>query len=348
MSGFTPTAPPASGQVGGAGTTGAAAGAQNLGSVNDLFDKLLEFKWNGVSVPVEDFDLEIRQDLVIHRYADRNGAYVEGTGRHPVQITARIPFLNTIYPGQQESWPPGALYPQQWRLFVQACLDPTSGTLQHPELGPLNCKIDLARTTWNGKVRSGVIVQATWVESDDTQASQLESDLLSVSPIGIMQESSSDMDANVATLQAAVTAQQNPLPPLEYSFSDLANIITGVLDYPSLVEMEFEGGLDNVIFQCNQIREAIDLDSSVIGPMAWPLINEAEQMKDSAYNLALQPSITGTRPILSTPLSKDATAAQAAYLVGANIDDFIILNAQLLSLTVIPSGTPVQYYASAA
>src|ERR1700722_318099 len=150
MSSYTVVDPPPSSTVG-------TSGVQQT-SVNDLFAKLLEYKWKGVSFPVEDTELEIRQDLVIHRYADRNGAYVEGTGRHPPQTPARIPFLNTIYPAASESWPPGALYPQQFRLFLQACLDPTSGTLQHPELGALNCKVDVARSTWSGKVRSGVIV----------------------------------------------------------------------------------------------------------------------------------------------------------------------------------------------
>jgi hypothetical protein len=329
--------------VGGAGSAGAAP----TGSVNDLFAQLKEFQWKGVAFPSSEDDIEIRQDLVIHRFADRNGAYVEGQGRHPLQITARIPFLNYIYSGTNETWPQGALYPYQWRLFIAQCLEGTSGTLQHPELGPLNCKIDLAKSTWSGKVRGGVWVQAVWVESDDTQADQLGQDLSSASPIGNLTATADDLDENIQTLAAALAAQANPLPALGFPFTDLASALLSVTDSGTILQKEYQGRAANILYQADQVQDALDR-SPVIGPMSWPIYQGLQRIKDAAYAAQAQPAIAGRAPVLTKLLAKDCTHAQAAFICGATIDDYLVLNAALLGIPVLPAGTSVSYYAASA
>ena len=329
LSSFSTTGQPPSGNVGGTGSSGGVP----TGSVDDLFAQLKGFQWKGVDFPSAEDDLEIRQDLVIHRFADRNGAYVEGTGRHPVQITARIPFLNHIYSGQNENWPQGALYPYQWRLFLEQCLEGTSGTLVHPELGPLNCKIDVSKTTWSGKVRGGVWVQATWVESDDTQADQLGQDLSNASPIGNLTANADDLDENIATMAAALSAQSNPLPPLEFSFDMLANAVVGVIDVPPVLAKSYAGRVDNIIYQANRVQQALAM-SPVLGPLAWPIFQGAQRVKDAAYNAKALPPLAGSAPVLTKNIPKDSTLSQAALFVGADITDFIVLNAALVATPV--------------
>lgn len=340
----TTSGPPTTGQ-GGAGSPGAAP----LGSVNDLFAQLKEFVWKGVSVPVSTFEQDVRQDLVVHKFVDRNGAYVECTGRHPVEITAEIPFLNTIYSAANESWAQGALYPYQWRLFLKACLEGTSGILQHPELGPLNCKLQSARTVWSGKVRSGVIVRASWVESDDTQADQLGQDLSSASPITNLVASADDLDAQIATLQAAVALQQQPLPPLQYSFSQIGSQIAGVIDTTTVLEKQFQGMTDNLIFQCNEVEEALELQSAA-SPLNWPIFQNCERLKDAAYALKAAPAVvsTGVGVLTTLTLQKDSTFGQAIAQTKSDPATFIRLNYALVGQPVIPAGTAVQYYRSAA
>jgi prophage DNA circulation protein len=338
-SGTSPTA----GSTTGAGNPGNAP----TGSINDLFAQLKEFSWKGVSFPVTETELEVRQDLVIHKFADRNGAYVEDMGRHPVQVTARIPFLNHIYSASSESWAQGNLYPYQWRLWLKACLEGTSGTLQHPELGPLNCKIDLAKTTWSGTVRGGVIVQATWIESDDTQADQLSQDLSSQSPIAQLTSSADDLDANITTLQSAVSLQQNPLPPLQFSFSQLAGQISAVIDTGTILQKEFQGATDNVIYQCNRVETSLNL-ASAASPLNWPIFQSCERLKSTAYALKAQPSVASGKTITSLVTQKDSTIAQLALSVGESIDDFIKLNSQLVGTPVVPANTVILYYSAAA
>lgn len=319
------------------------------GSVNDLFAQLKEFVWKGVSVPIVDTELEIRQDLVIHKFADRNGAYVEGTGRHPVQITARIPFINYIFSGKTETWPQGNLYPYQWRLFLKACLDGTSGTLQHPELGPLTCKLDLARTTWTGAVRGGVWVSATWIESDDTQADQLGQDLSAASPIAQLVSSADDLDENIAALQAAVSLQQNPVPALQFSFSQLAGFISGTIDTTTLLEKEFQGRTDNLIYQCDRVEESLELAQNA-SPVNWPIFQSCERLKSAAWALKAAPQVVaaGAGILTTLQLQKDSTMGEVMAATKADPASLIALNYTLVGQPVIPAGTTIQYYKSAA
>lgn len=321
---------------------------QGNGSVNDLFAQLKEFTWKGVSFPVTETNLEIRQDLVIHKFADRNGAYVEGTGRHPVQVTAIIPFLNQIYPSGIESWAAGTLYPYTWRAFVLACLEGTSGPLQHPELGKLNCKIENVKTDWKGNVRGGVWVHATWVESDDTQADQLGQDLSQDSPTANLNQSATDIDSQIATLDAAVALQQNPLPSLGTSFSTLASAIVGAVDQVTIFEKQFQGRTDNLLYQCNQVETSLMLSANA-SPMYWPILQNTARLKSAAALLQQQPAIADVGKVVKTFTSqKDSTMAQLAAQAGADVGQFMVLNAAFMGSPVVPAGSVLQYYATAA
>ena len=342
MSTLSTTDPQPSGNVGGTGN----AGAPPTGSVNDLFAQLNEFSWKGVSFPTSEFEDTLRQDLVIHRMADRNGGYVEGTGRHPYEITAQIPFLNHIYAAPSETWPQGALYPYQFRRFIKACLEGTSGPLVHPEYGALNCKIDLTKTKWAGKVRGGVWVTASWVESDDTQADQLGKNLSNASPITDLVANADNLDENIATLLTAFNAQQNPLPALQFSFSDLVRGVVGVIDSTTIVQKQFQGNCANLVYQANLIQGSIQ--RSPLGPFAWPLFQDCERVKAAAYDAAQNPTIASRAPILTKAILKDSTLSQAALFCGADITDFIVLNYALVATPVLPRGTIVRYYAATA
>jgi hypothetical protein len=351
-SGQPPTAgnsPPGVGNAGQGGTL--TRDGVPIPGINDLFAQLKEFGWGGVTVPVTEFETEIRQDLVIHKFVDRNGAYVEGTGRHPTQITATIPFLNNIFSAANESWPQGNLYPYQWRNFLLQCLDGKSKTLQHPELGPLNCKIDVSRTRWSSKTRDGVWMTATWIESDDSAADQLGVDLSQASPIGQLTSNADDLDQQFATLQAAVTLQQQgALPAFTGSFSNLAAAIVGVIDTTTVLQKEYQGQCDNLINQCNVLENALML-SSQASPLNWPIIQNCEQMKASAYALKATPAVAnnnGTGVLTNYTVQKDSTMAQLASQLGSDLASFLVLNAPLVAQPVVPAGTVVQYYQSAA
>ena len=146
----------------------AAAQANQQGSpdYNDLFAQLLEFQWRGIRFPITETVLELRQDLAIHKLVDRDGASIEGTGRAPLQINVRVPFLNGLTRGRAELWE-SPLYPTAWRQVFAACADKSNGVVTHPELGDITCKCEVMSTRWSGDVRSGVFVNMTFLETDD-------------------------------------------------------------------------------------------------------------------------------------------------------------------------------------
>jgi hypothetical protein len=345
--------PPTAGNTSGVGNvlqvptaTLVSANGAGSGGVNDLFAQLQEFGWKGVTFPVVETDLEIRQDLVIHKFADRNGAYVEGVGRHPVQVTARIPFLNHIYSAASESWPQGNLYPYQWRFFLKACLEGTSGLLQHPELGLLNCKLDISKTTWKADVRGGVWVHATWIESDDTQADQLGQDLSAESPIAQLTSSADDIDQQIATLQAAVALQQQPIPPLPFTFDALAKAISGSIDQVTIFEKQFQGMTDNLVYQCNRVETSLNLAQNA-SPTNWPIFQNCERLKSIAAHLQDLPAIgSNGKKILTFATQKDSTLGQLAAQVGADVGEFLVLNGQFAGSPVVPGGSVLRYFSS--
>ena len=106
-------------------------------SVQALFGELLPLQWKDVGIPYVDFKVTLRQDLAVHKFSDLDGADVEPTGRSPLEMTAKVPFLNNIARAPSETWSSGDLYPNQFRKFFAACVDRAPGYLQHPEFGPL-------------------------------------------------------------------------------------------------------------------------------------------------------------------------------------------------------------------
>jgi hypothetical protein len=305
--------------------------------INDLFDGLLEFKFRDVSFPVSRFRTTLRQDLAIHKFIDRDGAHIEGTGRAPIEITARIPFLNGLAQGTNETWPT-QLYPVQWRAFFTACADKTSGPLQHPELGLITCKCEIMDTDWDATVRSGTYVAVKWLESDD-EGIDLSQDLSKPSPVADMQSSTANLDAQLATLNPNVTPQ--PYVP-SVSFSDIAFAIRGVFDLPTLVSKAAGGQIANLINQANLLEQSLNSGPNR-NALNWPILQAAELAKTAAYDV--QATLLQKNTSLGLyAVMKDSTLAQIAANLGADVGDIMILNPTLVQAPLVSAGTVVTFY----
>ena len=310
--------------------------APNNQDVNALFASLLEFRWKDVSFPTVSFHTRLRQDLAIHKFADRDGAHVEGTGRAPLEITARIPFINGLTAGTNETWQ-RPLYPFTWRKFFAACADKTSGTLQHPELGPITCKVETVETDWSAQVRGGVWVDAVWLETDDTGL-DLEQDLGSPSPAAQVAAAAGDLDTAIANSSPIVTPS---LPQEQFSFSDLAFAVRGIVDVPSMLSKEIGGRLDNIIYETNTVLQALQgADSNALN---WPLYDAAIQLQSATRDLK-RLELNSGRSISLYRVPNDAALWMVAQNIPAPLDDIMALNPALISFAVVPRDTVVRYY----
>ena len=308
--------------------------------VTDPFPLLLGYAFRGLGFPVVDTMLEVRQDLVIHKFADRDGAHVEGTGRHPFQITARIPFLNGIQPGPQETWQSNSLYPLQWRGFFKACCDNSSGTLVHPELGPLTVKVEHCRTVWAAAKRSGVEVEVSWIESDDS-GTALASALASPSPLAGLLASAAAIDEQIAALQGDPSAGISVYQPPATISSLVASVTLSVGIQGSLGQASL-GQCAVVIQQATAVQASLYTEANS-SALSWPLVLSCDQAIEAARNTRAT-LLQGAAPVSLYTTLKDSTLGQLAAVIPADIGVLISLNGQLCAAPVVPAGTVVRFY----
>ena len=306
--------------------------------VADTFSSLLEFQWRSIGIPTSEMSVEVRRDLVIHKFADRDGAHVEDTGRHPLQFTARIPFLNGISPGPNESWGSTPLYPTLWRAFFAACTDTSkSGILQHPELGTFNCKLEHCKTVWSAARRGGVDVEASWIESDDT-GDDLSIALSKPSPLAGLVMSAAAIDAQIALITADSDAGLSVYVP-NAPVSSYVTAITTANDTDDVLSQNSGGQCAVIIAQSQAIQASIGSS-----PLTWQLNLACDQAIESARNTQATLLTQGQGVSLYT-VTKDSTMGQLASVIPADIESLIRLNPLLVQSPIVRQGTVVRFFA---
>lgn len=304
--------------------------------INDLFGALRGLKWKDVAFPYATFRNKLRQDLAIHKFVDRDGAHIEGTGRHPLEFSARVPFLNGLTPAASEDWP-SKLYPTVRDAMLRVCADKASGTLQHPELGDFTCKLESFEWTLDATVRSGVWAEVSWIETDDT-GDDLTAALQTSSPAASIQTSALDLDSQLADVDPSIFPKPY-VPP--FTFSDLAFAIRGVFDVPTLTQKAYGGRIDNFLYEAQAVEDSV---AQAGNALLWPITQAAEVAKSALYD-AKATLLTKGRPTGLYTVQKDSTLAQIAATLGAQVLDIMTLNPSFIQSPVIAAGNVVRYYA---
>ena len=312
------------------------AGASD--NVGTLYQSLLPFEWNSVGIPYTEMKMTLRQDLVIHKFVDRDGAYVENTGRAPLQFEAACPFVNTLAPGLADSWSQ-PLYPTNWRALIQACQEGDTGVLQHPELGSITCKVETVITNWKSTERGGPSVHITWVETDDSNLNPSNA-LSQPSPISAANAACATLDSNLGEADPAVIPV---LPTFPSTFSQLMGQLSGLALQAQLFVHEFGGQIDTIVYQCNSLESDLD---SIPNALNWPMYQAAEQAKDACYTMQGNLLTTGNNVSTYTTPSQSTIPAIATTL-NTNLALLLNLNPTLALNPVVPAGTVVRYYQAA-
>jgi hypothetical protein len=310
-------------------------------STDALFAALLELRWKDVSIPYTRLETRLRQDLAIHKFADRDGAYVEGTGRAPLEITAHLPLFNGLTAGANETWQ-RPLYPLTWRNLFRVCAQNTSGVLQHPELGSLTCKVETLTTVWDAAVRGGVACDISWIETDDSGV-DLDNDLATSSPLSNIVTAGDLLDGEAAQV-ATVSAPH--LPTFSVSFSDMAFAIRGVIDQTTILQQSFAGQINAMVYQCQALEDSLDQVGNQ-NALNWPINQQCEIAKSSCYDLK-KTLLTKQQTVGLYTTQKDATFAQISNIIGADIGDLMTLNPAYVQSPVLPAGSVVRYYVQGA
>lgn len=308
---------------------------QDFGDTDDLFAQLREWKWRDVSFPATKFRFRLRQDLVQHKYPDRDGAHIEGVGRAPYEFSCSIPFLNGVTPGKAETF--GVLYPTTFRQFLVAMADRSDGTLQHPELGLITAKPESIEVDWESGRRDGVMVEASWIESTDDP---LESTafVASSSPITTATLGSQDLDAQIVQ----ITPPPPPDPAFQPTFATAMRALQAVSDSITMTDQSIVGKIDQLTYRAQAFNASLDQARSCLN---WPVRQSIQRV--IAGTLAMKGNLaTQNKQIAKYVVPFDGTIGLVAMSSGSTVADLLVLNPDLAFNAVVPANTVVRIYAS--
>lgn len=211
---------------------------------------------NGLTVPFPGilFKEEQSNSLAVHLYPHLDSARIENMGRNPAMFSVKAILTNNIYPGTNELWESGNLFPN---VFTQLCqLLMTSGdkVLNHPVWGPITCQVQNWTYELNSKgPRDGAIVDINLIETigEVNFADQLTPPAqfsvihaansldTAVASAGFPGLNLGQYFTNIATLiNQVITAPRNTVYALNQdiivpTINGISNIVTAVSQVPS-------------------------------------------------------------------------------------------------------------------
>lgn len=317
------------------------------GDPDILFHSLLEYQWKGIGFPAASFRVRLRQDLAEHKYSEKDGAEQEMVGRAPLEFSARIPFLNNIDPGPQETWKRGTLFPTYFKNFFALCARRGKGVMQHPIFGKITCVLHECDVEVAAEPRDGCWCNVTWLETfDDTNSTAAI--LLQVSPIAAAIAAAGDVDAGLATLQPPPPK----LPLYKPNFQDTMRSIQGVFDTASTISRSVAGQINNVGYRCNAIMDSIN--QAVQSPEQAYQSLQNGQMRDALDRLRCacislnKTLVSKQRPIGLISIPQLTALPIVAQDLKCSMKDLIELNgAPIVRSPFIQPQTVVRYYLAA-
>jgi len=222
----------------------------------------------------------MQQDLAMHKRADRDGAFVEATGRSPATYSLTIPFLDGLTRASTETWE--ALFPETYDRFRAAWADRSTGELIHPIHGPIQVKPQSWSATLDPDQRNGLIVQVTFVEtnSDDDDAT------ISPSVYVTAESSAKSLDDKLGTL--------NPNPNIfdenseEKSFSDYIDKLSQYSNPNNTYVQRGVQKINGAIAKAERVKASLDRGmevKDVLTGRTQPLAAGIANIRQDADNL---------------------------------------------------------------
>ncbi len=302
-----------------------------------LFEQLAPFEWRGIQVPVVSVKVSFSQDLAEHKYWGRDGASVEATGRAPMMIEAVIPFVNGIVPGKGEKF--DLLYPGVFRKFIRAFADRTTGVLQHPELGKIDCKPHSIEFNHDAQRRDGVEVTAHWVETILEGEGQTA---LGDFPIQGARNAAFNLDASKADILKLVPEA----PVFEESFTSLMGKMTSFVDGVTNTVNSVKGIKSKILYRVDRLTNSLERAQNAL---LWPPLEACDKLRAAGLELPAVLTRGGKRgkKIGRYTLGAPMPLAQVVSVLptsNTTVDDLIQLNPDLCAKPVVPVFTTVRYY----
>lgn len=297
--------------------------------IEDVLAKMPRATWRGQQIHPVGMSFGFEQDQIVHEYPDRDSGFVEATGRKVATYSFQLIFDNGNSLAIEEQ------YPKAWREFVGAMADRSRGTLGHPELGPLKAKPRSVNTTWDPARRSGVTVEAVFVETSDKEDEL--SALLAQSASYSAEFEAGFLDGAIKNVTPAPEVPSTLTPSLLDSLKQVTGTIAmakaSIGNVGALVE-SYANAIDDLAEQINSLNE----------PAYAPILESLRRLFSSVIELG-QSVKQVSRPVALVTVKRDAPIAAVASSFGNTLEEFLALNPAAASRTSLPGGEPVFVYA---
>ena len=320
----------------------------------DVLATLQECSFRGIPFPVTAIDESFGHDAPQHKSMDRDGAFVENTGRNPFVFGVVAPFIaRSLSRGQNETW--DDLYPTQFERFRAACLDRTTGDFVHPLYGTFKVKATDWRSSMNADERGGQTVSVTFVETRDDadEPAFVASARTRATSVAV------SLDAQLAALVP---------PPVVYtetddvdSFSAAVAQITRAVDSSALNNAAFLAKVDRTIAKLGRVANSLDRTASVVrtdaltgvvtslgplGPGAGRVWTNCRVLQATLYEIRARASASKNRTVSTYVTPAPLTLVGLSIKLGSSTAELLALNPGLpRTRPTVPANTVVTYYA---
>ena len=289
----------------------------------DVVTSLPELRWRDLPpVPCDSTPFEFS-----HSQADRRFPYIDGashdwTGLDPLPIHAKLYFIETIREG---------LFSNDLKLWLEALLDGTAGTLEHPILGTVNARVLNGSVPLVASVRGGVIVDVTWTTTVDDPDAGSTFEFTPIEP-----------GAAAKAADAALEAVGIDYPTGEPDLS--------LLEAYESIKGQIGSALTTVVGKITQVMGTvtglIEDVNNLDDPSTWVASNTLIAFWNSLDNLKTAVSNSQKRATAKIITTTDTTLDTFAASVGNTVEEVMGLNLSALRLPSIPKGTELVYYTS--
>lgn len=223
----------------------------------DVLATLQECSFRGVSFPIVSIKEGFSHDTPQHKSVDRDGAFVENTGRNPFGFAIVAPFYaQTLSRGKNETW--DDLYPSRFEALRTACMDRTTGDFVHPLYGTFKVKVTEWESTLNADERGGQVVALSLVETRDDGVDPA----FVASTRSRARSTAIDLDSQLATLSPS--PQTFTSSDTESSFSGVVDSLTNVMSTSQLHASQSLAKLDRTIARLDKVASTLDRAASVL------------------------------------------------------------------------------------
>lgn len=294
-----------------------------------LFRSLVFLKWRGIAFPFSELQTEFTHDLARHKSPDRDGEFIEATGRGARMITGKAHFRNGITFGRKYSNLP--LFPDTFKLFEAACANRTTGELIHPVHGSMQCKVVSFKESLVATQRDGIDVDIQWIETGDTDDTPS-----GLSPIADALASAEQIDFGLTTLKA----QLNRLKlPKGYSFADAVRSIQAATDTLSLLQKRGVNAFRNIIQNLRDVERAIDAARDIA---LAPFRLQVRRCIASCFEM--ERKVLVIKETKNYVVPRLASIAVLSRRLNTSVADLIRLNPFLSGTPLVAANVVLRYY----